>query len=152
MAMFGKEAPGRPDTRGTSAVDVPLSIIATGMRIVGDVETAGVVKVDGRVDGSVNGARQVLLGRGASIHGSIIADEVVVGGLVEGGIVAAERIELQSSAVVHGDIETKSIVVLEGARINGTVVMRDASAPTNDGTRSKVPSEPLRIVGGSGQH
>jgi cytoskeletal protein CcmA (bactofilin family) len=148
MAMFGKEAQARPDSRSTSAADVPLSIVASGMRIVGDVETAGVVKVDGRIDGSVNGARQVLLGRGASIRGSVVADEVVIGGIVEGGIVAAERLELQGSAVVHGDIETKSLVVLEGARINGSVVMRDVGAANERST----PAEPLRIVNSSVQH
>jgi cytoskeletal protein CcmA (bactofilin family) len=152
MAIFGKEAQGRSEPRGASAADVPLSIIANGMRIVGDIETSGVVKVDGRVDGSVNGARQVLLGRGASIRGSIVADEVVVGGVVEGGIVASERLELQGSAVVHGDIETKSIVVLEGARINGSVVMRDAATQSGEEHRGKTPTEPLRIVGGSVQH
>lgn len=151
MAIFGKDAQGRPDMRSVSAAEVPLSIIASGMTIVGDVETAGVVKVDGRVDGSVNGARQVLLGRGASIRGSIVADEVVIGGVVEGGIVAGERLELQGTAVVHGDIETKSIVVLEGARINGNVVMRDAGAQSGE-ERAKAASEPLRIVGGSTQH
>ena len=152
MAMFGKEIPPRTEARGTSAVDIPLSIIATGMRIVGDVETAGVVKVDGRIDGSVSGARQILLGRGASIHGSIVADEVVIGGFVEGGIVATERLELQGSAVVNGDIETKSIVVLEGARVNGRVKMTDANAVQGDERRAKPPSDPLRIIPSSAQH
>ena len=149
MTVFGKEVPSRPETRGLSPVEMPLSIIANGMRIVGDVESAGVIKVDGRIEGSVSGARQVLLGRGASIHGAILADEVVIGGLVDGGIVAAERLELQATAVVNGDIETKSIVVLEGARINGGVRMRDASALRGDEQRVRGAAEPLRIVTGS---
>ena len=149
MAMFGKEVAARQEVRGTSPVEVPLSIIAKGMRIVGDVETAGVVKVDGRIDGSVNGARQVLLGRGASIHGAVVADEVVIGGVVDGGILATERLELQSTAVVNGDINTRSIVVLEGARINGTVRMSDSNVVAPDEQRAKGAAEPLRIVTGS---
>lgn len=149
MAMFGKEVFAQSEVRGTSPVEVPLSIIASGMRIVGDLETTGVVKVDGHIDGSVNGARQVLLGHGASIHGAILADEVVIGGIVNGGIVATERLELQATAVVNGDIETKSIVVLEGARINGGVRMSDASAPRGAAPKVKGVPEPLRIVTGS---
>ncbi len=95
-----------------------MSIISSGMKITGDLECAGVVKVDGRIDGSVTGARQVLLGRGGAVHGNVIADEVVIGGVVDGAILAAERLELQGTAIVNGDIETKSIIVLEGARIN----------------------------------
>ena len=149
MSMFGKDAPPRPVVRGTPAVEVPLSIIASGMRIVGDVETSGVVKVDGKIDGSVRGARQVLLGRGASIHGAILADEVVIGGFVDGGIVAAERLELQGTAVINGDIETRSIVVLEGARINGSVRMNESLASGGEQPGTRAHGEPLRIVTGS---
>lgn len=151
--MFGKDqAPvARAEPRGpamtTSAADSAPSVIAAGMRIVGDLESSGVVKIDGRIDGSVTRARQVLLGRGAIIKGNIAADEVVVGGTVEGGIRASERLELQATAVVNGDIETKSIIVVEGARINGSVRMTDvASASAESG---RVVSEGLRVVTGS---
>lgn len=139
--MFGKEGAPRPETR-SGTPEGTLSILASGMRIVGDLETAGTIKIDGRIEGSVTGARQVLLGRGGVVQGSIIADEVVLGGSVDGNVHAANRLELQSSAVVNGDIETKSIIVLEGARINGKVKMSDAppqhAAPAtqNDGEDS----------------
>ncbi|HLA91165.1 MAG TPA: polymer-forming cytoskeletal protein [Gemmatimonadaceae bacterium] len=128
---------------------MPLSIVANGTRIIGDIESTGIIKVDGRIEGSVGGARQLLLGRGASIHGNVVADEVVIGGVVDGAILAAERLELQNSAMVNGDIETKSIVVLEGARINGNVRIHDRLTATGDEPRAKTPSEPLRIVTGS---
>jgi cytoskeletal protein CcmA (bactofilin family) len=93
--------------------------------------------VDGEINGSITGARQVLLGRGAAVHGNVTASEVVVGGHVEGSVSALERLELQVTATITGDIETRSIVVLEGARINGRVRMTDAAA---------VRTEPLRIA------
>ena len=135
MTMFGKEekSPVRAEPRNSPVAEAPMSIISSGMKITGDLECAGVVKVDGRIDGSVTGARQVLLGRGGAVHGNVIADEVVIGGVVDGAILAAERLELQGTAVVNGDIETKSIIVLEGARINGSVHMSDASALSRSG-------------------
>jgi cytoskeletal protein CcmA (bactofilin family) len=78
------------------------------------------------------------------VHGNVIADEVVIGGVVDGAILAAERLELQGTAVVNGDIETKSIIVLEGARINGVVRMSDSSAMSRSGR-----PEPLRIATGA---
>ena len=138
MAMFNKEGPAKPDGRPTSpSVEAALSIIANGMRITGDVETSGVVKVDGEITGSIISARQVLLGRGGTVRGNIGAGEVVVGGTVEGSVVARECLELQSSAAIHGDIETRSIVVVEGARINGRVRMTDTAENA---------IEPLRIA------
>lgn len=138
MAMFNKDVGARPETRAPSApVEAALSIIAAGMKITGDVDTSGVLKVDGEINGSITGARQVLLGRGGAVRGNVIAGEVVVGGYVEGSVSAAERLELQATATIAGDIETRSIVVLEGARINGLVRMTDAGAAR---------SEPLRIA------
>jgi cytoskeletal protein CcmA (bactofilin family) len=146
MTMFGKEpaTSARVEPRNSTAAEAPMSIISSGMKITGDLECAGVVKIDGRIDGSVTGARQVLLGRGGAVHGNVIADELVVGGVVDGGIVAAERLELQATAVVNGDIETKSIIVLEGARINGVVRMSDSNA----NSRSSRP-DTLRIATGA---
>ena len=122
MALLSKNTEKGERAAGAEA---SLSIIAAGTHITGDVDSTGTLKIDGRIDGSVTGARQVLLGRGGAIHGNVRAGDVVIGGVVDGSIVAEDRLELQSSAVVNGDIDTKSIVVLEGARINGGVRMQE---------------------------
>jgi cytoskeletal protein CcmA (bactofilin family) len=144
MPIFNKEtSPARIDARAQQPAEAALSIIASGMKIVGDIETTGVVKIDGQINGSVTGARQVLLGRGGSVHGNVLADEVVLAGAVNGCVVAAERLELQGTSSVNGDIETRSIIVLEGARINGGVRMGDSVS-----TQRSAP-EPLRIASSS---
>lgn len=138
MAMFGKEPPQRTEPRSASPpVEAALSIISSGMRITGDVETSGVLKVDGEINGSIVGARQVLLGSGGTVRGNVAGGEVVIAGAVEGSVTATDRLELQISASVIGDIDTKSIVVVEGARINGQVRM-------SAGTAAR--AEPLRIA------
>ncbi|MBM3909078.1 MAG: polymer-forming cytoskeletal protein [Gemmatimonadetes bacterium] len=123
MALLKKDS-DRTDSRGGNA-EAALSIIAAGMRITGDIDTTGTIKIDGRIEGSVIGARQLMLGKNGAIHGNVHAGEVVIGGAVDGSITADERLELQGSATVNGDIDTKSVVVLEGARINGTLRMKD---------------------------
>ncbi len=123
MAIFGKDVPSASKSgRGAEAT---LSIVAAGTTISGDIETGGVLKVEGRIEGSVRRARQVMVAKEAAVHGDVSADEVVVGGTVDGALVANDRLELQSTAVVNGDITTKSIVVMEGARINGAVRMTE---------------------------
>jgi len=130
MAFFGKGSAGSAGSAGGAAqggrmIETSLSIIAAGMRISGDIESGGVIKIDGRVDGSVVGARQILLGRGGAIHGNVEADEVVIGGDVFGSVRATNRLELQGTATVQGNIDTKSIVVMEGAQITGNVRMSE---------------------------
>lgn len=139
MAIFKEEKQdGRNGTNGEGA----LSIIAAGMTVSGDIESTGVVKVEGRVEGSIRSARQVLVGRQGTVHGDIETREAVIGGSVEGTITGSERVEIQATAGVQGDIITRTIVVAEGGRINGTVRM-DEGKP---GSRSAAPSpiaEPL---------
>lgn len=138
MAMFGKDVPPKAESRMPGPpVDAVLSIVAAGMTITGDVQTAGTLKVDGDINGSITGARQVLIGRNARICGNVTSEEVVVGGIVDGSVSAGARLELQSTATITGDIETRSIVVIEGARMNGMVRM----AP-----RAATASEPLRLA------
>lgn len=106
-----------------------MSVIGSGMRIVGDIESNGVIKVEGVVEGAVRGARQLLLGKGGTIHGDIHAVDAILGGTVVGTVVASERVEVQSSSSVEGDIHTKSMVVFEGGMINGTVRMGEQAKP-----------------------
>jgi cytoskeletal protein CcmA (bactofilin family) len=128
MSIFTKPTTEKVPMRSDSpSPDTGLSVIAAGMKIVGDIESTGVVKIEGVVEGAIRGARQLLLGRQGTVHGDIRAHEVVIGGTVVGTIVAEERVEIQSTSSVQGDIYTKTIVVLEGGVINGAVRMGDAA-------------------------
>jgi cytoskeletal protein CcmA (bactofilin family) len=122
--MFGKDEGATRAGKANAGANT-LSIISAGTILTGDIECSGVLKVEGRIDGSVRRARQVMLAKEGSIHGDVSANEVVVGGLIDGAVLATERLELQTSAVVNGDISTRSIVVMEGARINGAVKMTE---------------------------
>ena len=126
MAMFTKDSPEKPEPKGNSPAEAALSIIAFGMKLQGDIETSGVLKIEGSIEGTIRGARQVLVGRQGEVKGDVHAREVVVGGKIDGTITASERVEVQGTSAVNGDIYTKSIIVLEGGRINGSVRMDDA--------------------------
>lgn len=113
-----------------------VSVIGAGLKITGDVESSGVIKVEGTVEGNIRGARQLFLGKGGTIRGDLHANEIVLAGTVVGTVSASDRCEIQGSSAVHGDIYTKSIVVLEGAVINGTVRMGDGVQPGSTADRT----------------
>lgn len=145
MAIFNKDT-GRdsteraPDSRATPAAagEGALSIIAAGMTVHGDIESNGVVKVEGRVEGTIRAARQVLIGRQGEVKGDLDTPEAVVGGKVEGRITTTERIEIQGTAIVNGDVFTKAILILEGGRINGTVRMEEKVTRLRTGEQKAV--------------
>jgi cytoskeletal protein CcmA (bactofilin family) len=103
--------------------EAALTIVAPGTRVAGEIEAAGVVKVEGVVVGTVRAGRQLLVARGGTVEGDVFTAEAVVGGCVKGGVNGSERVEIQSGATVHGDVTTKQLIVQEGGEINGLVRM-----------------------------
>jgi cytoskeletal protein CcmA (bactofilin family) len=122
--------------QGTSASDATLSIIGSGMRVVGDITADGVVKIEGIVVGTIRAARQVLVAKGGEVEGDIVTREAIVGGEVRGTVVADERVEIQTSSVVHGDVTCKRLLVHEGGEVNGVVRMgeRSGAGPAREST------------------
>ena len=150
MSIF-KQPPATPE-RPPVRLDPPpataegggTSVIAPGMKVVGDVETSGILKIEGTVQGSIRGARQVMLGRSGLIQGDVQAEEVILGGRVVGTVTATERVEIQSNSVIEGDVHTRSIVVFEGGLLNGNVRM-----DTGSKAASSTQVTPLRNIGGA---
>jgi cytoskeletal protein CcmA (bactofilin family) len=113
---------------------IPFSIIASDMTVTGDLETEGVVRVEGRIHGTVRVGAQVLVAEGAVIEGDLHTQEAVVAGQVRGAIHARERVELQATALVTGDILTPRISIVEGARVTGEVKMDQSTTGDPVGT------------------
>jgi cytoskeletal protein CcmA (bactofilin family) len=104
---------------------MPFSIVAKDMTVVGNLETEGVLRIEGRVRGTVRAGSQVLIGQGAQLEGDLHTNEAVVGGEVIGSIHASERVELQPTASVTGNITTPRIAVMEGGKVSGEVRIQD---------------------------
>ena len=79
---------------------IPFSIIASDMTVVGDLETEGVVRIEGRVRGTVRVGAQVLVAVGAVIEGDLHTQEAVVAGQVSGAIIARDRID-SAEGLIH---------------------------------------------------
>jgi cytoskeletal protein CcmA (bactofilin family) len=123
MAIFSNSSKHPSESTGRRPETAGLTIIATGTTLVGDVESEGVVKVEGEVRGSVRAANQILIAKGGMIRGDVYTREAVIGGDIEGTVRAEERVEIQSGAIVNGDIVTDRILVAEGGKVNGQISM-----------------------------
>ena len=130
MGLFSNPARDEQgnELRRRKTDQIPFSIIASDMTVIGDLETEGVVRIEGRVKGTVRVGSQVLVASGAVIEGDLHTQEAVIAGQVSGGIRASDRVELQGSAVVAGDIHTPRIAIVEGAKVTGEVKM-DMATP-----------------------
>lgn len=136
MAVFSSGSHESKPEGGSRAAgrETSISIVAAGMRVIGELITDGVVKVEGTVEGTIRAEREVLIAKGGLVEGDIHTHEAVVGGKVVGSIFARERIEVQQGSVVQGDIATKRLTVQEGGEVNGTIRMGDADLVSSSAT------------------
>ena len=91
------------------------SCIGSGMSIVGNIECNGPAQVFGRIEGELR-ASDLLIGDGAQVEGSVIAQNVTVCGRVKGTI-RAVRVKLQNGGAVEGDIFHRSLSIDENSAV-----------------------------------
>lgn len=98
-----------------------ISIIGPGMRVVGDCESEGTLRIEGKVEGSVRAAKAVVVGKEGFVDGDVITQDAVIGGHVAGSITAESRLELQATCSIEGEIRARRIKLEEGGVVNGNV-------------------------------
>lgn len=130
----------RDRTTQVNGQDTVISIIGPGMRVIGDCETEGSVRIEGEVKGAVRAGKAVVIGRDGVVHGDVHTQDAVVSGTVTGSVVAVSRLELQATSRIDGDIQARRLQLEEGAVLNGTVQMKevpDALPRGGGGTQGK---------------
>jgi cytoskeletal protein CcmA (bactofilin family) len=117
-----------PATRTVS----PTTSIDSATEFEGTLRCKETLRIDGRIQGEVYCEKAVLVGEGARIDASIAGDEVQVAGGVKGNITARRKITLQRTAVVTGDLTTPGIVIEEGAKVKGRIVIGSDAEPAKE--------------------
>ncbi len=104
------------------------AFLGEGTSFIGTLQFEGTVRLDGRFEGDVSGSDLLIIGQAAAVRADIQVGSLVVGGRVEGTIVARKRVELLATAQVTGTVKTPTLVVSDGAVLNGTCEMRREEA------------------------
>lgn len=105
-----------------------ISIIGPGMRVIGDCETEGTLRVEGTVEGTVKAGKAVVVGKDGAVHGDIETQDAVIGGRVLGSVVVESRLEVQATGVIEGEIRARRLKLDEGGRVKGHVHVGETSA------------------------
>ena len=137
---FGSKKMAR-DRSGTPPQDSIISIIGPGMNVVGDCETDGTLRIEGRVEGTIRAGKAVVVGKDGEVSGKIFTQDAILAGRVQGSIHAASRLEVQATARIDAEVRARRMQLEEGAEVNGTLIMGEkASGEAASGPR-KMPAE-----------
>lgn len=122
------ESGAMPSSSSAGGFGNLTAFIDQGSEFEGKLSFRDTVRIDGSFSGEISSENTLIVGESGKIHANIRSVCVMVSGLVEGDIQASSQIVLHKSAVVNGDLVAPSIVMEEGAQLNGTVRMGRANA------------------------
>lgn len=94
---------------------VSESVIGSEMEIVGDIKCNGIMRVVGKLEGTIN-CSDLVVEENATINGMISASSVSIDGDVT-GIIKTEAIEISSNASFSGEVFYARIAIDSGANL-----------------------------------
>ncbi|MGE5549123.1 MAG: bactofilin family protein [Bacteroidota bacterium] len=95
------------------------TVIGKDTTVRGTVEAEGTIRVDGRFEGDISTAGDLIVGESGFVQGTVVAKNVSIAGQLHGKVEARGRLELLPSANVQGEIKMVLLVVEEGACLQG---------------------------------
>jgi cytoskeletal protein CcmA (bactofilin family) len=117
--MFSKTDPAAPATQPPRAPNpnAGKSVLASDLRITGEISSTGAVEVFGEVDGNLS-ARNLMIGNEGSVKGTVSAETIEVKGTLDGRV-STQSFTLRASARVEADTTYTALVIESGAQIEG---------------------------------
>lgn len=110
-----------------STVNSSVTYLADDCEFNGSFTAKGNVRIDGKIEGTVNIAGDLAIGQNAVVKANIEARTISIAGEVRGNVKAKELLDLSSTARLYGDINTKDLQIGQGARFIGKANYGDRS-------------------------
>ena len=101
--------------KNTNQGRISESVIGSDMEIVGDIKCNGIMRVVGKLKGTIN-CSELIVEEDANVNATISANSVIVNGNVSGSI-KTDAVEISSSASFNGVLFYKRIAIDSGANL-----------------------------------
>ncbi len=79
----------------------------------------GALRIDGYYEGELHIGGDLIVGESGKVVGNLVARNIIIAGEVKGSIEARGRLELAPTAKVTGDSKMTTLVVEDGAYLQG---------------------------------
>ncbi|MDR0427076.1 MAG: polymer-forming cytoskeletal protein [Dysgonamonadaceae bacterium] len=103
---------------------VSHNTLAQGTFIKGDIKAEEDIRIDGKVEGTINCPGKVIIGHQAEIQGDIRCANMDLIGIVTGNIFVDNTFSMRANGVFSGELTAGSLEIEPGATFNGTCKMQ----------------------------
>jgi cytoskeletal protein CcmA (bactofilin family) len=118
-----------------------LNKIINGTTFTGDITSNGDFRIDGTLKGSLNSKGKLVVGPTGSIEGEIRCKNAEVFGKISARLIVEELLSLRNTAELTGEIVYNKIAIEAGAKLVGTLTIKDQTAPNVSRSLTTTPEE-----------
>lgn len=121
-------SPARPANQpGPTPPESCGGVVSAGSVWQGSLKIDDSVRIDGRLSGEIEARHTVYVAEGAEVDAKIRAVYVIIAGKFQGEVHCTERFEVKPTGQAKCEVTTKTLVVHEGAFVEGQVHMTTES-------------------------
>ena len=133
--MFGKNE-GNTNKNNNINPD-SINRIVAGTTIKGDIESDSIIRIDGRLEGSIRTKSKLVVGETGIIDGDVVCENADIFGTIKGQINVSELLSLKSTAKLTGDIISNKLAIEPGAQFSGSCSMGAVIKDIKHGDKSQ---------------
>ncbi len=115
-------------SKTTNTQSPTLNMISEGTTLEGTLNSQNDIRIAGKLKGEGISKGKLIVTSSGLVQGDVKVADADIAGKIEGTIRVTNKLNLRDSAVIDGDIYTKTLLVEEGAQINGACKMGSDSA------------------------
>ena len=138
MGLFGKGVDVEQEMKKVESESIS-SIIDKTMSITGEVAFKGKTRIDGTVNGNLEGEHLILSETG-KVTGDIVVSSFNCYGTLEGNV-KASMLTARKNCSIHGKLEADSLTVEPGASIVGEIKVANRNQKTVPAKSTQTPQE-----------
>jgi cytoskeletal protein CcmA (bactofilin family) len=112
-----------PAPSGSSSPGGLTAFIDQGSEFEGKLSFKDTVRIDGRFCGEISSENTLIVGETGEIQANIQSKTVAISGTVVGNVCATTKVVVHKTGRIDGAVETESLVIEDGAMLNGSVRM-----------------------------
>jgi len=142
--MFNNNKKEDKLVNSTNGQSPSLNMISEGSKVKGNIQSQNDIRISGKIEGEASSKGKLIITSSGVIDGNVKAAEADISGNLIGEIHITNRLTLRKTAKINGNIYTKTLIVEEGAEINGDCKM-GTETPSSNGQATESKKQTVKV-------
>ena len=114
------------------------SLIGEDIKIIGNIEGKGNLRVDCTIEWDINYDGNIVIGETGKVQGSIKSGDVSLAGTIKGNVTSKTKLVILPTGKLIGDVQVPNFIIQENAKFQGTSKMINLEGGENKSEKPKL--------------